>query len=267
MCRLLGVVSATAQPLTALLRDDLAHFTALSSTHCDGWGVSHWDGEGELALSRAPEVAQSSDAYHRAVADAHTDAAVLHLRKASVGMVNTELNTHPFVAGQVAFAHNGWASDAAALDAALLDADGPACRGTTDSERYFGLVLAAMRRAAPETALTAVAARLQATMPVESLNCLMLTEDSLYAFSSYDDARPTATGRNPVETYQLGFRTTADSVVVASSGWEHSAAPWELLPNGQVLQVHRRSLHLTVHRVPPAHALEAVGWAAVAADA
>jgi predicted glutamine amidotransferase len=259
MCRLLGVVSATAKPLTTLLHDDFPQFTALSSEHCDGWGIAHWDDGGELRVDKAPEAARPSAGYHAAARAAHTDAALLHLRKASGGMNNTAVNTHPFSTGRIAFAHNGWASDVPCLDAALAEAAGPACLGTTDSERYFGLVLAAMRTVSPEVALTGVAARIFGSMRTEALNCLLLTDDALYAFCRYDATRPTLSGRDPVESYRMGFRPAGDSVLVASSGWEHSAAPWEPLENGQVLRVGRRDLRLSVHRVEPAHALAALG--------
>lgn len=261
MCRLLGVVSTTARPLTALLRDDLEHFTALSSEHCDGWGAAHWDGDGRLSVRKAVGAACSSADYRAAVEGAHTDAALLHLRKASGAMANTDDNTHPFTTGRIAFAHNGWASDVPALDVALAEADGPACRGTTDSERYFGLVRAAMRTAPPQDALAAVADRIFSAMRVEALNCLMLTEDSLYAFTRFDAGRPTLAGKDPVTTYRMGFRVAEDSVVIASSGWEHSAAPWQPLSDGEVLRVRRHDLRLSVHRpVPePAAALRGGG--------
>ena len=258
MCRLLGVVSTTSRPLTELLADDLEDFTSLSSEHCDGWGIAHRNAEGGLTVRKAPEAARPSAAYHAAVAEAHTDAALLHLRKASSGMVNTAENTHPFVAGSIAFAHNGWASDVPALDAMLAEADGPACAGSTDSERYFGLVLAALRSVPPEVALTAVAAQVYGSMRAEALNCLLLTEDSLYAFTRFDPSRPTLSGKNPVTSYELGFRVTDESVVVASSGWERSEAPWEPLRNGQILRVRRGDLHTSVHRLVPAHATAAL---------
>jgi predicted glutamine amidotransferase len=269
MCRLLGAVSSTAQPLTALLKDDLPHFTALSCEHSDGWGVAHWSAEGRLSVVKSPQTAQSSAAYHAALRETHTDAAILHLRKASPGMVNGPENTHPFATDRIAFAHNGWASDVPALDRALAEAGGPACCGTTDSERYFGLLQAAMRSVAPEVALTAVAAQVNASMRTEALNCLLLTEDSLYAFASFDSTRPTASGNDPVAAYRLGFRVEQDSVVVASIGWERPDAPWEPLPNGRILRVRRGDLHTSVHRLVPARATAtlagpAAGTAAVA---
>ena len=136
MCRLLGVVSTTARPLTALLQDDLEPFTALSSEHCDGWGVAHRCDEregGGLTIRKAAEPARSSDGYREALTAAHTDAALLHLRKASAGMANNPDNTHPFTDGRIAFAHNGWIGDAAALDA--CDRLQPARRHVDDHAR------------------------------------------------------------------------------------------------------------------------------------
>ncbi len=259
MCRLLGVVSTTAQPLTTLLADDLPPYTALSAEHCDGWGVAHWNDRDALELTKAAEAAAGSSGYREALAGAHTDAALLHLRKASSGMDNTALNTHPFTDGRIAFAHNGWASDAAKLDAMVTSAGGPACAGTTDSERYFSLLRAALTGAAPEVALTAVSTAVFDAMPTEALNCLLLTEDALYAYTSYDGTRPTASGKDPHESYEMGFRVLPDRVIVASSGWAHDDAPWEPLRNGQILRVGRRDLHTSVHRLVPAHALAAVG--------
>ena len=110
-----------------------------------------------LTVRKEPAAAHASAAYRAALEEAHTDAAVLHLRKASAGMVNSSANTHPFTDGPVAFAHNGWAADTPALDEELARVGGPPCQGGTDSERYFGLVLAALRTVAPEVALTGVA--------------------------------------------------------------------------------------------------------------
>jgi predicted glutamine amidotransferase len=257
MCRLLGVVSATCRPLTSLLEDDLEPFTALSSDHCDGWGLAYRDRQDALQVRKAPETARTSPGYRSALAEAETDAALVHLRKASKGMVNEAVNTHPFTASgaggrTVAFAHNGWASDMPALDAMLASEGGPPCQGGTDSERYFGLVLAALRRGTPpEDALPAVAARVYAAMRTEALNCLLLTDDSLYAHTSYDADRPTLSGDDPHRAYALRFRMTGGGVVVASGGWAGEDPEWEPLPNGHVLRIHRHDLRLSVHRPAP----------------
>jgi len=87
MCRLLGVVSSTPpRRLPELLEGELEPFAALSSVHCDGWGIAHWDEAESLVIDKAPEAAQGSLAFQAAVDGARTQAAVLHLRKASTDM-------------------------------------------------------------------------------------------------------------------------------------------------------------------------------------
>jgi hypothetical protein len=123
-------------------------------------------------------------------------------------------------------------------------------------------VRAALRSVPVEVALAAVSAQVFGTMDTEALNCLLLTEDSLYAFTSYDGSRPTASGKDPHVSYELGYRIGTDRVIVASTGWAHDDEPWEPLRNGQILRVRRGDLHTSVHRLDPARAGAAAGWPA-----
>ncbi len=248
MCRLLGVMSTEpARPLAELIAGELAPFTALSSHHCDGWGVAYWDDADDLVVDKAPEVAGDSPAFRAAVNAAQTQAAILHLRKASVGMANTATNTHPFGAGSVSFAHNGYFSPRAAVDALLEESSGRACDGDTDSERYFGLVLAEMRHSGPVLALARAAARISEVAEIISLNALLLTHQALYAFAYYDEKVIKANGED-VDSYVLRFRPGKDSVLVASNGWEQPSPEWEVLGNGTILEINRGDLRTTVHK-------------------
>jgi predicted glutamine amidotransferase len=248
MCRLLGAIARRPQPLTELLADDLKPFTQLSQRHCDGWGVAYWNPHGDLVTEKRPEAARGSAAFEATIDAATTDAALLHLRRASPGMPTDARNTHPFVAGSIAMAHNGYSYPRAVLDTLLADAHGPEPAGDTDSERYFGLILAAMRDSPPVSAIETAIEAISANAHFVSLNCLLLTNEALYAAVRFDEALVAAEGETP-ETYTLRFRTGPDSVIVASSGWEQSAPRWEELTNGQVLEVGRRDLRATVHRI------------------
>jgi len=251
MCRLLGVVSATTpRPLPDLLGAELEPFAALSSVHCDGWGIAYWNEADDLVLDKAPEAATGSAAFRAAVEGAHTRAAILHLRKASVGMANLPQNTHPFAAGSVTFAHNGYFSPLGPVDDLLRESSSRTCVGDTDSERYFGLALAEMRHHGPVLALSRAAARISAVAEVVSLNALMLTHQALYAFAYYDADVIAAQGGDP-DTYVLRFRPGRDDVIVASSGWEQPTPDWEILAKGTVLEVRRDDLRTTVHRTRP----------------
>ncbi len=250
MCRLLGVVSTHVAPLPALLGADQQPFCALSERHKDGWGLAYWDANGILQRERSPEQARSSSGYAAAVDAAHTDAALLHLRRASSGLSVETTNTHPFREEGVAFAHNGFATPTSALDALLAQHGGGACEGTTDSERYFRLVLALMQDMTPERALLRAAKLIALASRAEALNALLLTDDALYAIRADNPEVTLENGNVPAE-YALHWAQSAAAVTIASTGWERDPQRWRELPNWHVLKVRRATpggeLRLTVH--------------------
>ena len=138
MCRLLGVVTRTPQPLADGLGELTAAFTELGREHRDGWGIAAWSGqEAGPRIVKDTEPAAASPLWDAALTGTRSDAALLHLRLAGPGLPVVPGNTHPFTAGALAFAHNGYISPYDALDD-LIDADLLAgAGGGTDSERYF----------------------------------------------------------------------------------------------------------------------------------
>ena len=248
MCRLLGMVSRTPAPLTHTLAADLEPFAALSSVHCDGWGMAYWDRDDDLVVAKASEAARDSADFWASAKQADTDAAVLHLRKASAGMTPNPANTHPFVAGSVAFAHNGYFNPVHRIEADLRTRGGRAPEGDTDSERYFGLVLANMRDVGPVQALQATVRRIaEASDELVSLNAMLLTHRALYAFAFWDETVPPSPEAGTA-TYELMFRVGPDAVTVASDGWEPTGPQWERIHNRTVLEISRDDLRVTVHR-------------------
>ncbi|HEX8095605.1 class II glutamine amidotransferase [Jatrophihabitans sp.] len=245
MCRLLGVVSAAPGNLAEQLGADLDRFAGLSQTHCDGWGMAYWNAEDDLVTAKYPEPAQGSRRFRAAAEAARTDAALLHLRKASKNMANVMDNTHPFHAGDVAFAHNGYLTPLSALDELVRERGGRPSVGATDSERYFNLVLAGLGGDGVVQALHEAAELIIDAAEVVSLNCLLLTRDALYASARYDEKVILARGEE-LELYELRYRVTPDHVAVASSGWPQPA-PWAPLRNGEILEVRRHDLRTSVH--------------------
>ena len=238
MCRLLGVVAPRPLPLPALLRENLASFTALSERHRDGWGTAYWDRDGRLRRQRSIERAADSDDYAEAVRGAWTDAGMLHLRRASRGLALTIPNTHPFVDEDVAFAHNGFAEPITAIDALVAEHGGSTSEGTTDSERYFHLVRVLMDGMAPEHALLQAARMIRVATRAESLNALLLTRDALYALRADDASLTRARGNDPLE-YALHWSVEAGAVTIASTGWDRHPERWRELPRWSVLEVRR----------------------------
>ncbi|HWC82702.1 MAG TPA: hypothetical protein VG756_22345 [Pseudonocardiaceae bacterium] len=213
MCRLLGVISRVPVRLTGLL--------AAEGEHLDGWGVATWRA-GELSVLRDVLAAQASVGGAGLV----TDAALLQRR-----------DTPPFRAGAIAFAHHGFFAPATAVDE-LIDADLLAdLLGDNDSERYFRCVLSRMRHADPIAAIARAAADIRARAEPGGLDCLLLTQDALYA---YADAE--------TETEGLRYRVAEGRVVVASGGIS-GRADWRVLPAREVLEIRRADLRVSRHQL------------------
>jgi predicted glutamine amidotransferase len=247
MCRLLGMVTRVPRPLTDALSGLLEPFTALSCEHADGWGIAARRGV-ESAVTRGTEPAHASPAYRAALA-APADAALLHLRLASPDLPVEPGNTHPFTAGTLAFAHNGYFSPRDALDD-LIDPEILAgAAGGTDSERFFLRVLTRLRGEDrdPVDAIARTAADIRARAAFGSLNCLLLTEDSLYGYAEEDPQSEVSRRRGP-EFFRMHYRTEAAGVVVASSGIA-TGGEWQLLPYGRVLEIRRKDLRVSTHAV------------------
>ena len=248
MCRLLGMVTRTTQPLTDALSDLLDPFTALSCEHSDGWGIAARRGR-ELVVTRGTEPAHASSSYRAALATP-ADAALLHLRLASPGSPVRPGNTHPFTAGVLAFAHNGYFAPSHALDD-LIDPEILAgATGDTDSERFFRRVLTRLRDQDrdPVDALARTAADIcSRATAFASLNCLLLTEDALYAYAQENPESEVSRRRGP-EFFRMHYHTGSAGAVVTSSGVA-TGEDWQLLPYGRVLEIRRADLRVSVHTV------------------
>lgn len=248
MCRLLGWLSRTPVSARDVLGDDgLAAFRRLSRLHADGWGRAADDGFGPV-LDRSTTRADDDPEFVRAM-EQPTRAAVVHLRWATPGLPVQLRNTHPFLHGGRAFAHNGAIYPVDRVVDVLTAPWRDRLQGTTDSERYFLAVLAELEVPGTDvpTAYARVTARLAQQFRPSSLNSLLLAPEALYAVSCYDPAAaPPAPEAAYVEQstyFDLRYRATPDFVVVASSGFLPPEAPdWQRLPNGSVLVVDRATL-------------------------
>jgi len=127
--------------------------------------------------------------------------------------------------------------------------------GTTDSERYFLLIMSRLAASGGDivAAVAAAAADIDARFEPNSLNAILLTPEKLCAISwHHRDRVPEATlrargYRDPAEIvsyFDLAFHATDSSVVAASSGWPQPG--WTPLENRHVLVVDRRTLRTQV---------------------
>src|SRR6266540_2651723 len=242
MCRLLAYASMAPITPQELVGDDLKSFVSLAEEHGDGWGMAWYEDDGELDVAKDVEAAHASDLLDKLSRTTETRAMVLHLRRASPGLSITLENTHPFTGGRLAFAHNGWIRPIPELEDLLDPEVRHGLRGTTDSERYFRLLLAAMEESGDvERALPPLLERLRGEFHYNALNFVLLTEQHLYAACDY--SVEAVMRRGDPEYYTLGYRVSSGSVVVGSSGCWGDRPAWQTLVNHQALLAPARLRH------------------------
>lgn len=168
---------------------------------------------------------------------------MVHFRWATPGLPLRYENTHPFLRGEVAFAHNGSFSDKERLKSDIAPDLLSTLEGTTDSELLFLYILTVMREGlTPQQAMAKSLGRIRRDFPHTALNCLLLTPEALHAACLYN---PSSEIIDEIpDYYDLHYRVSPDSVAVASTGWD--ADQWLLLQNGKVLTVPHSSLAVHV---------------------
>jgi predicted glutamine amidotransferase len=258
MCRLVGWVAA--QPISladALGPSALGRLLHLSTVHCDGWGVAWHDEDGALQTARSLLAAHGDAQFADLAAGLRTRDALVHLRLGTPGYGDGLANTHPFVAGELAFAHNGAIGPHRRIDELLRDPDdATALVGLTDSERYFRALRDELAELAPPDvaeSVRRVAARMHDRgLRANSLNALLLGPDALHAVSEHDEMwEPGSIPVWPTDELTSGIvqprylamavRADVDRVVVLSSGIVGDPEGWTELPSHSVLTIDRQT--------------------------
>ncbi len=258
MCRLLGYAAPVPRTVSSVLGGAQSRvFLDMAKLHRDGWGSSWIDESGEVELESVKQ--NTSGLEDQQLLDALTrfssKAKIIHLRLATGGMSCEPENTHPFVSGNISFAHNGSFGDLPAVEKLLSPSILAGITGDTDSERYFGLI-----RTYRDDGLTlAEAARkaagtLRELFPESSLNALLLSDHQLIAVHASSgapspihefDKRGIALETLPADHvdsyYLMRMKQRVDGTVVfASSGLDID--DWEPLPHDSVTSVDLKSL-------------------------
>jgi predicted glutamine amidotransferase len=263
MCRLLGVVSSS--PITvvdAVGSEVLDDFLALTKVHGDGWGAAFLDGTAEAGAEPQACVSAGSalhdPEFAAATGERRSAASMVHLRWATNGLAVQPQNSHPFVADGIAMAHNGSIKPMGPLEELLEPDVASSLRGTTDSERYFGLIRQ-YRRDAPTLAeaVRRAVARLREIYPDASLNALLLGEDQLIVVHAHahsrlldEDIEEITAAELPAEHLEDYFalrvaRPTPETLVVGSTGFGDLA--WEPLPPECITAIALSDLSMTQH--------------------
>ena len=244
MCRLFAWHSATPLTTVQALGQDASTLTELSHIHGDGWGIAFRDGDG-VDRVRDTAAAHASASFARVSREHAVTDAIVHLRWATGDLAVCEPNTHPFIHDGIAFCHNGALTCGPALDALIDPSLRTELEGDTDSEQYFAALLTALgATGSMPDAYRRLLADLGDTQ-FSSLNALVLTADDLWVLSRNNpDRRPQ--GTDP-DYYDLRW-DVRDGVFTA---WSSQVRPavGSLLADGDLVQVHRSTGIVTIHRV------------------
>src|SRR5712691_1622439 len=171
MCRLLGYCSRGEAALADLIGDEgLCDLTALSALHSDGWGMA-WYTCGEPVIRKSPLRADDEPEYDKLARQPLSDLGLLHLRWATPGMGISEGDSHPFRYGPYVLAHNGAIHPQDRLDELLPPDWRHPPANTTDSERYFLLIMSRLAAGGDMiAAIAAAAASIERRFSPNSLN-------------------------------------------------------------------------------------------------
>ncbi len=255
MCRLLGYCSGADASLEDLIGVfGLSSFMGLCALHGDGWGMA-WYEDSSPVIRKSTVRADAEPEFGTLARSPVGHLGLVHLRWATPGLSVIDANTHPFRHGSYVFAHNGAIHPQDRLPSMLPGELERSLGGTTDSERYFLLIMSQLDANGGDivAAIAAAASDISERFEPNSLNAILLSPDKLYAVCWYYPERiPAAKLRqlglssaDEIDAYfDLAYQATGDAVVVASSGWPQPG--WTPLENQHVLVVDRETLKTEV---------------------
>ena len=148
MCRLYGFCATEPTKVECTLVHAQNALLAQSESdksgksHSEGWGIATFAG-GKPILERQAWAAYHGEHFERTASRLYAKTVLAHVRRATVGEPSI-LNTHPFVVGNWAFAHNGTIPEFNDIRPDLLKWISPKhikeIKGQTDSEHVFAYI-------------------------------------------------------------------------------------------------------------------------------
>ena len=250
-------------------------FQDMSRLHRDGWGTMWLNEDASRARTTVAAVRSVAsglgDVDLRSSLIAHPSRArVAHLRLASKGMPIRQENTHPYLADNLGFAHNGAIIPTDRLRSMLTDGSLTAVKGDTDSELYFALIRENFREGGSLSRATVDAvSEIRRQYPLASLNALLLSADELIAvhasrntpipheeFAESGLPHDELPLEHSTDYYRMGYYRSANgSIAFSSVGID--MAGWHELPQESVTTVDLRTLELDVVALETAGSLTA----------
>lgn len=275
MCRLLGYISPTPATASDLIGDEeCRQWQNLGRLHADGWGTAWIRPEADSLESARPQETTSGtfdtgpDAQdtvsgggrleryrtpHEGADDTHltevltrrpTNGRITHLRMATTGLADLTENTHPFLAENIAMAHNGSVHPIERLREFVTPAEIERIGGTTDSAIIFALILRRLGEGEPLfDTVVATVRMLRTDFDHPGINLLLLTSaEMIVVHDTAGTPIPYLDGDLPPDHHDHYYRMSwqrfaGGATIVSSSGLEHKG--WSLIEQ-------RTAMRLTV---------------------
>ncbi|WP_282851880.1 class II glutamine amidotransferase [Gulosibacter sediminis] len=269
MCRLLAYAAPSETTVSEVIGEANAEaFQQMTSVHNDGWGTA-WLASGpgeelpEVESARVSTPGQADPMLTAALESVPSYSRLVHLRLATDRLKRTTVNTHPFVANGIAFAHNGSIIPVERFEELLSEEELRAVSGTTDSELYFSYVRKQIREGGGTVAEGVVRAvqRLRRTFPNASLNAVVLTDAELIVIHANSTAHVTdedfrSYGIDPAllpddhdeNYYKLAMLQRPDGTTVFSSTGINLAG-WSRVPDDTITRIDLDTLELSQRKI------------------
>lgn len=254
MCRL--ITFQNIEPLKAKLYFDWFRLLAENGNvpqgyapgHEDGWGIGGYkNGKMDYFKKEANSALQGQE-YDKIVSNivsGQSDLIVGHLRKSSVGNVSFN-NTHPFIFEDFVFCHNGtiFKSENIKLDSYYESL----IQGTTDSERFFMLIMQYMASRKDEKvtpslireSLMAAVKFLRENFDYAALNFIFTNGKYTWALREINEDNNIVKEKKMLDYYSLyqGIGKDGKSVIVSSEKIEDQDISWRLIENHEILEIN-----------------------------
>jgi predicted glutamine amidotransferase len=230
MCRMLGILSN--KPISPLLLSDFRSLAENGKVlkgsqpgHQDGWGIVCYNEGFPIYLGRQPNSAMSDEfvkACKQFSQRPSIGPVIAHLRKASSEYGERILeNTAPFIRDKWSFAHNG------TIHKFNVEVSG--ARGTTDSEKFFLLLLREMADGGSiENAIEKTVDQIRKSFRYTSMTFLLSNGNKIYAYREY--SKP-----DDGDYYNLMYAVDKNTVIISQEKtWLRD---WVVIPNGSLAKV------------------------------
>lgn len=233
VCRLVAFASRRATTVQKLLSEaEFQRLRGLSCLHHDGWGAAWIDAASNLPQRFNSVTRAIDDEDFLGVTSGHpSTSGLLHLRWATAGFPVTLENSHPFVDGVWAFAHNGGIKNYENLIPLLSERRRSSLISPVDSFVYFQLVVQRTEETGDiRSGLIDAMSDVRRECGLGSLNCLVLGPGRLLAAQA-QGATSAPKISFPIELsggmqpsghdenyYKLRYVLRDESLIVASTG-------------------------------------------------